>query len=193
MRSRQLEPAAAVALSAGGRLDLGVRFEGFGPGVDQQGERLLDLGRRAGAAAERLDEAGARGFWERHDRLRAAGPLRAKLAAPPASLPAVVRDATDPLLRTLQGGGFAWYPTLGLGFATGGPTSAEAVRAAVQQARAALHGLGGSLVLAAAPREVRAVVDVWGPPPPAVALMRSLKARLDPERRLAPGRFVGGI
>jgi glycolate oxidase FAD binding subunit len=193
MRSRQLEPAAAAALSAGGHLDLGVRFEGFGPGVAQQGDRLLDLGRKAGLAAERLDEAGARAFWERHDRLRAAGPLRAKLAAPPASLPAVVRDATDPLLRALPGGGLAWYPTLGLGFATGSPASAGAVRAAVEQARAALHGLGGSLVLAAAPREVRAVLDVWGPPPPSIGLMRSLKARLDPERRLAPGRFVGGI
>jgi len=40
---------------------------------------------------------------------------------------------------------------------------------------------------------VRALADPWGPPPPSFALMRSLKEQLDPEARLNPGRFVGGI
>jgi len=43
---------------------------------------------------------------------------------------------------------------------------------------------------------VRAELDVWGVgdgPRSAVPLMRNLKQRLDPERRLAPGRFVAGI
>jgi glycolate oxidase FAD binding subunit len=35
-------------------------------------------------------------------------------------------------------------------------------------------------------------VDTWGPVP-ALDLMRRVKERFDPERRLAPGRFVGGI
>jgi glycolate oxidase FAD binding subunit len=35
-------------------------------------------------------------------------------------------------------------------------------------------------------------VDVWGPVG-ALDLMRSVKHQFDPERRLAPGRFVGGI
>ena len=36
-------------------------------------------------------------------------------------------------------------------------------------------------------------VDVWGAPPDAFPLMQALKARLDPDRRLSPGRFVGGL
>jgi glycolate oxidase FAD binding subunit len=44
----------------------------------------------------------------------------------------------------------------------------------------------------AAPRDVRAQVDVWGPVP-GLDLMRRLKRELDPHRRLSPGRFVGGI
>jgi FAD/FMN-containing dehydrogenase len=40
---------------------------------------------------------------------------------------------------------------------------------------------------------VRATVDVWGPPPPAFALMQRLKNRFDPEQRLNAGRFVGGL
>ena len=39
----------------------------------------------------------------------------------------------------------------------------------------------------------RAAIDVWGPPPAAFSIMQALKERFDPEGRLAPGRFVGGI
>ncbi len=43
-----------------------------------------------------------------------------------------------------------------------------------------------------APPEVKAAVDVWGPVP-ALDLMRRVKDQFDPEHRLSPGRFVGGI
>ena len=44
-----------------------------------------------------------------------------------------------------------------------------------------------------APDEVRDRVDVWGPDPQAVALMRRLKERFDPAGVCNPGLFVGGI
>ena len=44
-----------------------------------------------------------------------------------------------------------------------------------------------------APEEVRDRVDVWGPDPQAMALMRRLKERFDPAGVCNPGRFVGGI
>ncbi len=34
---------------------------------------------------------------------------------------------------------------------------------------------------------------IEGAAPEAIALMRTLKARFDPQRVLAPGRFAGGI
>ena len=40
---------------------------------------------------------------------------------------------------------------------------------------------------------VREACPVWDPPGPAGALMRGIKARLDPAGVLNPGRFVGGI
>ncbi len=51
---------------------------------------------------------------------------------------------------------------------------------------------GGSVVVLTAPPPVRDAFDVWGPVP-GLDLMRRLKGQLDPDRRLAPGRFVGGI
>src|SRR5207237_10192684 len=60
-------------------------------------------------------------------------------------------------------------------------------------ARGALVRRGGSLVLQAAPPEVRARIDPWGPPPPSFALLRRVKDNFDPDHRLNPGRFVGGL
>lgn len=50
----------------------------------------------------------------------------------------------------------------------------------------------GSVVVLRAPAAVRAVTDVWGPVP-AASLMRAVKDQFDPEHRMAPGRFAGGI
>ncbi|HXZ64743.1 MAG TPA: FAD-binding oxidoreductase [Streptosporangiaceae bacterium] len=75
-----------------------------------------------------------------------------------------------------------------------------AVAAFVTDLRAALSGLGAgsvvpgvaSAVVVYAPDEVRNVTDMWGPVP-SRDLMRAVKDQFDPEHRMAPGRFAGGI
>jgi glycolate oxidase FAD binding subunit len=63
-----------------------------------------------------------------------------------------------------------------------------------EELRAAAVAAGGSLVVHAAPPEVKQRVDVWGPVDPATfELMRRLKAEFDPKGTLNPGRFVGGL
>jgi glycolate oxidase FAD binding subunit len=64
---------------------------------------------------------------------------------------------------------------------------------AVRELRERLAARGGSLVLVKGPPELKRAVDVWGPPGDAIGLMRRVKERFDPDRRLSPGRFVGGI
>ena len=64
-----------------------------------------------------------------------------------------------------------------------------AVAAVVATLRPDLEAAGGSLVVT---RTITAV-DPWGTPPPAHALMRGVKAALDPSSILAPGRHVGGL
>jgi len=66
------------------------------------------------------------------------------------------------------------------------------VVAAVARMRETCTRAGGSAVVVDAPAAVKAAVDVWGPVP-AIDLMRRVKDQFDPDHRLAPGRFVGGI
>lgn len=58
--------------------------------------------------------------------------------------------------------------------------------------RAVAARYDGTVVVLTGPVETRRALDVWGPIS-GLDLMRRLKDQLDPEHRLAPGRFVGGI
>ena len=70
--------------------------------------------------------------------------------------------------------------------------AALAVPDQLERLREVASAHGGTVVVVDAPDEVKASVDVWGPVP-ALALMRRVKEQFDPDHRLAPGRFVGGI
>src|SRR5262249_8541347 len=109
------------------------------------------------------------------------------------AIESVERDVFVPLAAVLGGAACLWYPTLGLGFVGGSPGDTTRTAEAFAASRRALEPGGGSLVLLAAPEAVRAAADPWGTKPSALAVMRAVKLRLDPGRRLAPGRFVGGI
>jgi glycolate oxidase FAD binding subunit len=191
VRGLGVEPTALVALAtaAGGPFTVAMRFEGFAPGVsDQLGRTLARAG--GGAKAEGAEEAA---LWARHDALREGGDERAKATFAPASLAPAI-EALRPLAGALRGGGLVLHPALGIALVSGALDDAAATARAVEGVRAALRSLGnGALVLAAAPPALRAAVDPWGPPPPGIEVMRRLKRELDPDGRLAPGRFVGGI
>jgi glycolate oxidase FAD binding subunit len=192
-RAAQLEPSAAAGLVDQGRLDLGVRFEGFTAGVEDQATRLEALGLTLGLPGARLDAAGAETFWRRHQAVREGGPLLAKLSAPADQLAPLVEGWLPMLLAGLAGGSALVYPTLGVAFAAGQPAAAADLAGAVERSRAGLLAAGGSLVICQAPDAVRGAFDPWGPAPPALELMRSLKQHFDPERRLSPGCFAGGL
>jgi len=104
-------------------------------------------------------------------------------------LEAARRAAADAgLALTLRGSGGAGVLYAGLP----ADAAAEEVASVVARTRAVCTAHGGALVVLEAPPAVQATVDVWGPVP-AIDLMRRVKEQFDPERRLAPGRFVGGI
>lgn len=95
-------------------------------------------------------------------------------------------DAGVELTVRGSGGAGVLYAALGAG------AEVDAVAGVVARTRAVCTEHGGSLVVLDGPPEVKTAVDSWGPVP-AIDLMRRVKEQFDPERRLAPGRFVGGI
>jgi glycolate oxidase FAD binding subunit len=184
---------------------LTVLFEGIRPGVEAQAAAAAGLLGQVGEATvagpgqtdAALSQLGARPFEKAEYALKA--------AFPPAELAGVLKDllggpqrwGTGPgsgPVSAHAGTGVLW---LASGLREGdlpadGPTFPMAVRS-ITTARERLVARGGSLVLVKGSPELKRAVDVWGPPGDAIGLMRRVKERFDPDRRLAPDRFVGGI
>jgi glycolate oxidase FAD binding subunit len=190
VRAAQLEPTCAVALTSGARFDLGLRFEGFGSGIAYQVARVIEIAGAAGAPAAAASEEDTAAFWRRHDAVRTAAALRVRVTALPTQFPAVAA-------RLAGVGDLAWYATLGIGYAGSAAGAADDAAAAgspaatLTAARAALIADGGSLVVEHAPGDLG--VEPWGPAPQSFSIMQRLKRRFDPDGRLNPGRFVGGL
>ncbi len=112
-------------------------------------------------------------------------------------LPVATQHLALDVLRHAVGSGLTVRGSAGVGVLHAAlPASASAgdVADVLRSIREVLQGESGagSCVVLRAPPDVRAAADVWGPVP-GVALMRRVKDQFDPQHRLAPGRFVGGI
>jgi glycolate oxidase FAD binding subunit len=83
--------------------------------------------------------------------------------------------------------GAEWWASPGVGVVH---WSSATSAAAVLDARSAAESAGGSLVLMAAPTELRRELGAWGTPPPTIEVMQRLKNAFDPRRTMNPGRFV---
>jgi glycolate oxidase FAD binding subunit len=187
-----LEPSAIELAWPGGNLPgrLTVLFEGIQPGVDAQAATAADLLGRVGDAAvlgpggtdAALSQLGVLPF-EKAD-------VAVKVACPPAELPAAMAELAGP-----RGGGgpISAHAGTGVLWAAIGGGEVPRLVTAITRAREWLAARGGTLVVVKAPVELKRAVDVWGPPGDALGLMRRVKERFDPGRRMNPGRFVGGI
>ena len=69
----------------------------------------------------------------------------------------------------------------------------ETAISVLQRFRARVAQSGGSVVVLQAPDPIKRQIDIWGPDPGTLPLMREIKCRFDPHRILNPGRFVGSI
>lgn len=61
---------------------------------------------------------------------------------------------------------------------------------ALAEARSGIMQLGGYVVVEGAPSSLAGRLDIWGPPPEGIEIMRAMRARWDPAATLNPGRFV---
>jgi glycolate oxidase FAD binding subunit len=69
----------------------------------------------------------------------------------------------------------------------------ERLQAYLQALEGCVARCQGRRVVERAPVAVKQQCQVWGPPGDDFALMRAIKASFDPQHRLNPGRFLGGL
>lgn len=104
-------------------------------------------------------------------------------------------SAVSDVLETARECGVHLQGSAGVGVLYGSvpaDTEPRALEATLRQLRTVCVANGGSVVVVDAPAETKGDVDVWGPVH-GLELMRRVKDQFDPDHRLAPGRFVGGI
>ncbi|EWT03812.1 glycolate oxidase [Intrasporangium chromatireducens Q5-1] len=187
----QLVPAAVELDRSRDGASLGVLLEGIAPGVEQ---RVTEVRTLLGAAA--TDAATPPEWWGTEPATPSGVLLKVtheigRFTRLLEALDAAADSAG--LATTLRGSPAVGTALVGVGApSAGGAVSAGAVRELVDELRRRATTFGGSVVVLDAPPQLREGLDVWGPVT-ALDLMRSVKQRFDPERRLAPGRFVGGI
>jgi glycolate oxidase FAD binding subunit len=198
LQPNRLEVLDAAALAAVGGAATGVgiavSFGSVEAAVVAQEAEVIGLARTRGAASV---TSVARAFWAAYERLwrRDDGATLLTVGA----LPARLADTLDAVARagaSLRDSGFttAGCAVVGSFRVRVGRAPAPTVAGFIERLRAAVGAWGGSVMVQGAPREVRAAVDPWGPvPPDTLAIMRSIKATFDPDRRLNPGRFVAGL
>ena len=193
MREQQLEPAAIIAargMNGPAGYDVDVVFEGVRSGVDAQVKCLCDIAEGRGWSMAEL--ASVR-VLAADAAARSAGPFRVRCTTSPSGFAASDEHLIEPLARTLTSTAVNAYPALGIFTVAGTPTPETA--AAVAKCREQIEQSGGSLIVEAQPAASGGVpaIEPWGTPPPSFQLMQRLKSRFDPNGRLAPGRFVGGL
>lgn len=182
----QVVPAAVEVGWAAGAGTLSVLVEGRADGVAGRADAVHTL---LGPDATESDNEPAGGTTYPWD-VTATGDRRStalKLTCVLSGLADVLAAADDTgvTVRGSAGSGVLYG-------ALGPDTPLDDVRTALARLRQACTDHGGTAVVVDAPAAVKAAVDVWGPIP-ALDLMRRVKDQFDPDHRLAPGRFVGGI
>jgi glycolate oxidase FAD binding subunit len=185
----QVVPAAVeVDLPEEARGSVTVLLEGTAAGVLARTDTVLGL---LGDLAEAADEAPT-GWgtypWvgaARGDDRRTALKLTFALSGLAPVLEAV-RTCGVPVSVRGSGGAGVVYGAVPSG------TEPEAVKEVVERLRTACVAHGGSTVVIDGPAAVKRALDLWGPVG-GLELMRRVKQQFDPDRRLNPGRFVGGI
>ncbi|HET7531154.1 MAG TPA: FAD-binding oxidoreductase [Mycobacteriales bacterium] len=153
-------------------------FETVEPAADAQAQALLSLA-GTGTVSDALPEGFGGRPWRPGD---VAVKVTHRLSALSAALDAVRRRLPQSRVRAHAGSGVLYA-----GWPAGGD-----VAPAIEGLRADAADHDGTVVVVDAPADVKRTLDVWGPVR-GLAVMHRIKEQFDPERRMSPGRFVGGI
>jgi glycolate oxidase FAD binding subunit len=190
-----LDPGAAAALGLPAEVALLVGFDGLREQVDWQ---VAALGTLVAPLGGREPTALPPATWPRlASVVREALPSAAALMSF-SVLPTQVVDTMEQGAQAARQRGLssAWAAHAGVGVVTAALVAgreAAAVSTVLTEWRAMAVAGGGHAMLTWAPLAVKSQVPVWGEAGPAGRIMQRIKAQLDPDNVLNPGRFVAGI
>jgi glycolate oxidase FAD binding subunit len=179
-------PLSPLAIELIGSRQVAFRLGGYSTAVERQVRDLSRLVVQHGGEVAELAWADVqRGRVEARRRevvIKAAAPISAST-----TLVEILERRLSSLKPTVwahAGNGVAFA-------ACDAPRDAEPLAAARHDVLAL--GSNASLVIERCPTAMKSAIDVWGDPGPSLALMRSIKSKLDPHSTLNPGRYIGGI
>ena len=183
-----LGPGAAAAAGLPRASLLVFRVGGYPQAVERQVRDLSALIVQHGG--QRVDASST--TWDDLARMRVTARQRDVVlkAAAPISASATLVDILSKRLEGLEP--LVWsHAGSGVAYAACNPPTAELLTG-LRREVAALSS-NASLVIERCPTVLKESIDVWGDPGASIALMRAVKAKLDPKNTLNPGRYVGGI
>ena len=192
-----LDATASTAISVTGAA-LVVGFDGLREQVDWQ---CAELARLAGACGGHEAQPLQADTWSSlGTAARATSPVTAAVMTF-AVLPSQVAEMMEQGAGVARARGLntAWAAHAGIGVvramvaADVVPTEPAAIAVVLAEWRELARGGGGHATLEWAPLAVKSLVPVWDDPGAAARIMERIKAQLDPQNILNPGRFVAGI
>ena len=187
-----LEPTAVEWTGEPGSIgQLLVRTDGTADFVATASQRVVELLDTLGVVVDPLSVEAARQSWSEHAAAVRGGPEETllRLSARPGDVTRLLERAHR--LADEGGAGMRAVSSAALGLCTlaldGGSPEGHAEIVAGLRSHAA--SLGASVLLRSRSEAVEDQLDAMGPEPSTAALLRRIKARFDPDGRLAPGRF----
>ncbi len=188
-----LSAPAMTALGLESQLGLIVRFQSMAASVQQQAALLLELGQTVGLAAQPYPPATEPELWQQlaqpmvcSDQPGQRDVIACKIGVKPSAAVAwlaKLETLTRPAQAVIHAGsGLGWLIL---------PSDTRSHL--IAEIRSRCQAAGGYLSLLQAPISLKTQMEVWGYSGNALALMKKIKYQFDPENRLSPSRFVGGI
>lgn len=195
--SSALTPASADVLSesVAGELAiagtvLAVRFQSSLPSVQEQAKRMVEVGQALGLACSCFADDDDTALWQRlQERMTAANQTDAitcKIGVRPSEAVALLTSLEDLAIAP-------WFGQIHTASGLGRLVFNAVTPPDLMKLRSLCQANGGFLSVLQAPIAFKQAIDVWGYSGNALPLMRQLKHHFDPDGRLSPHRFVGGI
>ncbi len=194
-----LTPTAIDLLSARTSEKLGfpaamgllVRMQGLAESVNEQVQRLTDLGHSQGLAVaiQGAEDESEDEVWQRLGMVLTAGDGSSRVLCKWAVRSVDTVETIEFLAREFPGAIARFHVGSGLGQVQFPMTTVEQLVEQLKAVRSRVESKGGFLTILEAPEALKASIEVWGYRGNGLGWMRSIQQQFDPQGLMSPGRL----